>query len=51
MTRAIDHYGVLATIEDAFGLPRLAAARDRRHGDLAPLFRDGRLPALRRASA
>jgi phosphatidylinositol-3-phosphatase len=50
MTRPIDHYGVLATIEDAFGLPRLGAARDPRHGSLAPLFRDGRVPALRRAT-
>jgi phosphatidylinositol-3-phosphatase len=46
MTVPIDHYGVLATIEDAFGLPRLAAARDPRHGSLAPLFRNGRVPRL-----
>jgi hypothetical protein len=50
MTRPIDHYGVLATIEDVFGLPRLAAARDPRHGSLAPLFRHRRLPALSRAA-
>lgn len=36
---AVDQYGVLATIEDAFGLPRLGAARDRRHGSLNALFR------------
>ena len=41
MAAPIDHYGVLATIEDAFGLPRLGAARDPRHGSLAPLFRGG----------
>jgi hypothetical protein len=40
----IDHYGVLAAIEDAFGLPRLGAAADPRHGNLAPLFRAGRVP-------
>jgi len=49
MTRPIDHYGVLATVEDAFGLRRLAAARDPRHGSLAPLFRDGRIPRLTRS--
>jgi hypothetical protein len=48
MTRPIDHYGVLATIEDAFGLPRLGAARDPRHGGLAPLFRSGRVTRLAR---
>jgi phosphatidylinositol-3-phosphatase len=51
MTRSIDHYGVLATIERAFGLPRLGAARDARHGSLAPLFRDHRVPALGRPPA
>jgi hypothetical protein len=45
--RALDHYGVLRTIEDAYGLPRLGAARDARHGSLAPLFVRGRLPRLR----
>ena len=50
MTRPIDHYGVLATIEDALGLPRLAAARDPRHGSLAPLFRGRRVPRLARAA-
>ena len=50
MTKPIDHYGVLGTIEDAFGLPRLAAARDPRHGSLAPLLRHGRVPRLRRAT-
>jgi phosphatidylinositol-3-phosphatase len=47
MTVPIDHYGVLASIEDAFRLPRLGAARDPRHGSLAPLFRRGRVPRLR----
>jgi phosphatidylinositol-3-phosphatase len=46
MTRPIDHYGVLASIEDAFRLPRLGAASDPRHGSLAPLFRGGRVPRL-----
>ena len=46
MTRPIDHYGVLATIEAAFGLRRLGAARDPRHGGLAPLFRGGRVRRL-----
>jgi acid phosphatase len=31
MTRPIDHYGLLGSIEDAFGVPRLGAARDARH--------------------
>jgi phospholipase C len=39
MSRAIDHYGVLRSLEDAFGLGHLGAARDPRHGTLAPLFR------------
>ena len=47
MTRPIDHYGVLASIEDSFGLPHLGVAADARHGTLAPLFRGGRLPRLR----
>ena len=34
----VDHYGVLATVERAFGLPLLGAARDRRHGGLDGLF-------------
>ena len=46
MTRPIDHYGVLATIEHAFGLPPLGAAADPRHGSLRPLFRGGRVPRL-----
>ena len=46
MARPIDHYGVLATIEDAFGLPHLGAAADPRHGNLAPLFGGGRTPRL-----
>jgi phosphatidylinositol-3-phosphatase len=47
MTQPIDHYGVLASIEDAFGLRRLGAAGDPQHGSLAPLFRSGRIPRLR----
>ena len=43
MARPIDHYGVLASIEDAFGLDRLGAARDPRHGSLAPLLRRTRV--------
>jgi phosphatidylinositol-3-phosphatase len=46
MTQPIDHYGVLASIEDAFGLPRLGAARDPGHGSLAPIFRGGQVPRL-----
>ncbi|MCW3064972.1 MAG: acid phosphatase [Solirubrobacterales bacterium] len=46
MTRAIDHYGVLATIETSFGLAHLGSAQSRRHGSLAPLFRNGHLPRL-----
>ena len=41
----LDHYGVLATIEDALGLPRLAGAADPRAGSLAGLF--SRSPRLR----
>jgi hypothetical protein len=48
MTRPIDHFGVLASIEDAFRLAHLGAARDARHGSLAPLFRRGRVPTARR---
>jgi hypothetical protein len=36
--RPVDHYGVLRTTEDALGLPRLGAAKQRRHGSLRPLF-------------
>jgi phosphatidylinositol-3-phosphatase len=39
LARPLDHYGVLATVERAFGLPLLRAARDPRHGSLDPLFR------------
>jgi phosphatidylinositol-3-phosphatase len=35
---AIDHYGVLGSIERALGLPPLAGAADRRSGSLAGLF-------------
>jgi phosphatidylinositol-3-phosphatase len=41
----LDHYGVLATIEDALRLPRLAGAADPRAGSLAGLF--SRSPRLR----
>ena len=50
MTRAVDHYGVLASIETTFGLARLGEARSPSHGSLAPLFRNG-LPRLRSGSA
>jgi len=36
--RPVDHYGVLATIERAFGLTPLAGAADPRARDLTPLF-------------
>jgi phosphatidylinositol-3-phosphatase len=35
----VDHYGVLATVEQALGLPLLGAAADVRNGRLTPLFR------------
>jgi hypothetical protein len=35
---AVDHYGVLGTIEEALGLPPLAGARDPHSGRLTPLF-------------
>jgi hypothetical protein len=38
MQRPVDHYGVLATIEQALGLPPLAGAADARAGRLTPLF-------------
>jgi hypothetical protein len=41
----VDHYGVLATIEHAFGLPALAGAADPRAGGLTSLFT--RPPRLR----
>jgi hypothetical protein len=37
--RPLDHYGVLRTIEDTLGLPRLGASADPRHGSLDALFR------------
>jgi hypothetical protein len=46
MTRAVDHYGVLATIETTFGLARLGQAQSPSHGSLAPLFRRGVVPRL-----
>lgn len=44
--RPIDHYGVLRSIETAFGLPKLGAARNARHGSLGSLFRADRVPSL-----
>jgi len=41
----VDHYGVLATIERALGLPLLGGAADPRNGSLDPLFR--RPPRIR----
>ncbi|MEA2215658.1 MAG: phosphatidylinositol-3-phosphatase [Solirubrobacteraceae bacterium] len=40
----VDHYGVLASVEDALGLPRLAGSRDPRAGSLRALF--ARAPRL-----
>jgi phosphatidylinositol-3-phosphatase len=37
-TARVDHYGVLATIEDTFGLGHLGAAARRGHGSLKPLL-------------
>jgi len=37
-TSRVDHYGVLATIEDTFGLRHLGAAAGRGHGSLRPLL-------------
>jgi hypothetical protein len=34
----VDHYGVLRTIEDTFGLPHLGAAADPHNGSLRGLF-------------
>jgi hypothetical protein len=45
MARSVDHYGVLATIEQALGLPPLAAAADAGAGRLTPLF--ARAPGVR----
>jgi acid phosphatase len=42
----VDHYGVLGTIEDTFGLPRLGAAANDADGSLRGLFRA--LPRIRR---
>jgi phosphatidylinositol-3-phosphatase len=36
--RPVDHYGVLRTIEDALGLPRLGGAASAGSGSLHPLF-------------
>jgi hypothetical protein len=51
MTRSVDHYGVLASIETAFGLAHLGAARSAAHGTLAPLFGNGALRRLRSGTA
>jgi hypothetical protein len=40
----LDHYGVLGTVEDTLGLPKLGAAADPRHGRLDGLF--GRQPRI-----
>jgi phosphatidylinositol-3-phosphatase len=44
----LDHYGVLRTVELAFGLPPLGAAADPRSGSLAPLFAGGAVPRVAR---
>jgi hypothetical protein len=36
--KPVDHYGVLATIEDAFALPRLGAAANGANGNLQRLL-------------
>ena len=41
--RDIDHYGVLRTIEDALGLPRLGGAASPRGGTLDTLLAHGAL--------
>jgi hypothetical protein len=45
--RPIDHYGVLASVEDSLRLPRLGAAADPVHGSLRGLFAASRLPIAR----
>ena len=44
----LDHYGVLGTIEDTLGLPRLGVAAQPGHGSLDALF--SRRPRIRRAA-
>jgi hypothetical protein len=39
LTTPVDHYGVLRTVEDAFGLGHLGHAADPRSGSLAPLLK------------
>ena len=51
MARPVDHYGVLATIERALGLPPLGGAADPRAGSLAPLFARGAVGAAGRRAA
>jgi hypothetical protein len=43
--RAVDHYGVLGSVEQALGLPPLGGAADLRSGRLTPLF--ARTPRVR----
>jgi phosphatidylinositol-3-phosphatase len=43
---AVDHYGVLRTVEEALGLGPLGAAGDPRSGSLAPLFEGGVVPRV-----
>jgi hypothetical protein len=43
--RPLDHYGVLGTVENTLGLPRLGAAADRGHGGFASVFKH--LPRIR----
>jgi hypothetical protein len=45
--KPLDHYGVLASVEQALGLPRLGGAADPRAGSLAPLFSGGSIPRVR----
>lgn len=46
--RPLDHYGVLRTMEDTIGLPRLGAAAEAGHGSLDALF--SRRPRIRLAA-
>jgi hypothetical protein len=39
LSTPVDHYGVLATVEDLLGLPRLGHAAEARHGSLRHLLR------------
>jgi hypothetical protein len=45
LAQPVDHYGVLATVQRALGVPPLGAAADPRHGSLDALFtRPPRIP-------